>query len=68
MQTEYLDVYDGYQLNLVNTEIATAIELEYDHNKICFLAKDACNCAICAGLFVDTDLTIKKNATYYNAD
>lgn len=39
-----------------------------DHNMVCLYAKDACNCTICSGLYIDSDSAISVKAVYYAAD
>ena len=58
LNTEYVDLYDGYMLSVQNLYIEYALEDENDHNMICLYAKDACNCTICSGLYIDSDETI----------
>ena len=60
--------YDGYQLNLMNLYLEQELIDEGDTSLICLVAKEACNCCICAGLTYTDDDEIVVDARYYNAD
>lgn len=69
LKVTYINVYDGYTLNLENLYLEYALEDLDDHNMICLYAKEACNCAVCSGLYYDDDETeILAIASYYVAD
>jgi hypothetical protein len=55
LKEDYIDIYDGYTLNLYQMEMEYDVDVDGDHSLLCLLAKEACNCAICAGLYWDDD-------------
>lgn len=69
LQFNYMDVYDGYTLSVENLKLEYKLEEEHDHNLVCFVAKEACNCAICQGLYYNSTLVeILPKGRYYEAD
>ena len=46
----YKDTYDGYSLQVSNNYIKYTIDSNNDHNLVCLMAKEACNCVVCQGI------------------
>lgn len=54
-EVNFYTPYDGYTLSLQNLYIEYEMSQEDDFNLICLMSEEACNCAICLGIYYDTE-------------